>query len=127
METIKLILALISEITAIGIPPAIADESAFRAWCAKFVNVLNTLAKVTPTTADDQLAKLVTLGVADDDLWVIFYGLLTDMMDSQITRAGEHDPRVVALATATGFDPATILAIVSALIEILHLFWKGKA
>jgi hypothetical protein len=120
MDTMRLVIKLVSVVLSVGLPPAIADKVALRAWCAELLAALVQLAELTTIPQDDQVVRLLATVVADDAAWDAFYELLQ-------TGGADTEEFVGAkpIAEKTGIDIAMIIAIAQAVIQLIEL-WRNR-
>ena len=109
--------------------PDFSDEAAFRAWCIQLADAADQLADLTATERDDDLARLVRAICASDEAWTAFYGLLTGRV--KVGSPGEPvaadvEPILAALDDLK-IDAATIIMIITAILEIIQFFRDRKA
>ena len=114
---IGMILQIIQRLASIGLPPPIEQEENLRHWCTSLVPILDDMAGLTSTEIDDQVAMLLRVAVEDNDAWAALYGLLTLAGDGRV----RADGGVQVLSDKVGFDLATILMIVQAIIKIIEM------
>lgn len=117
MELIRIVIALVSQITSLGIPPSVSDEVAFRGWCQKLCGLLTSVAQIVPSEVDDGAVNLLTNIVNNDSTWEALYGM--------IVMAWNDEPIVVSedITAAQAIDPALVIQIVLAIIELIRN-WK---
>lgn len=119
-------LQILRLILSIGFPPAIEKQEEFRVWCSDLSKTAADFALQTGTTVDDKIANTLVLICSNDEYWQIFYSILRVAID-QLDRDGDIvGSRATELASKVGIDPATIIAIVSAILEIIDLIKRWR-
>ena len=123
------ILQIVRAVLAIGPPPDVDNESAFRAWCGTVVDMLVELALLTDTPLDDQVvAKLQTI-LSVDAYWQVLYTLMKAAME--YVRPDDQEevvaasPDVGSVAQQVGVDPATIIILIQTIIKIVQ-WWRNR-
>jgi hypothetical protein len=123
------ILQIVRAVLAIGPPPDVNDESAFRKWCGTVTDMLVELAALTDTPLDDQVvAKLQTI-LAVDAYWTVLYVLIKAAME--YVRPDDQEellvmsPDVGPVADQVGIDPGTIIILIKTIIEIVQ-WWRNR-
>src|SRR4030067_3565407 len=109
MDPIKRLIEIFAALLAVGMPPSISEEAAFRNWCGELAKALQLLADMTSAPQDDAACKLLAAVVADDEAWSAFYALIAGA--DGVQPAGQS-AAVGALADKSGIDPATLLLLI---------------
>jgi hypothetical protein len=97
-------------------------ESEVRTWCKGVVALGDVIADLTTTTVDDEAVAFLDRVVTDDENWAIAWQVM------QFLFAGDEDSAKVGameLGDKTGIDPATIIAIITAILELLD-WWRNR-
>ena len=113
------------------------DALALRSWLTAAVDVFKKVAANTEMLLDDQAAALFERIVASDEIYPAFYELLLNILHNDEEAAmlmacpspcpdGRCPAAVKAFAESAGFDPATVLLIVQAVMTIIEFFRKRK-
>ena len=125
------ILRLINAAMKIGPPPDVNNESAFRKWVCGVLCFLADLAEMTATDVDDKLlAKLHAL-VDNDQHWRLLYAIIEAANqylrpdDQESLLVGSSD--VVVLGDEVGIDPATLILIIQAVMQVIDWWRKRRA
>ena len=123
------LLQIVRAVLAIGPPPDVNDEAAFRAWCGTVTDMLVELALLTDTPLDDQVvAKLQTI-LSVDAYWQVLYTLIKAAME--YVRPDDQEellvmsPDVEPVAQEVGIDPGTIIILIKTIIEIVQ-WWRNR-
>ena len=122
------ILQIVRAVLAIGPPPDVDDEAAFRAWCGTVADMLTELAALTDTLLDDQVvAKLRTI-LSVDAYWTVLYTLIKAAMeyvrpDDEELLVGSPDVQLVA--DEVKINPLVIITIVKTIVDIYN-WWKNR-
>jgi hypothetical protein len=122
------ILQIVRAVLAIGPPPDVNNESAFRAWCGTVVDMLIELAALTDTLLDDQVvAKLRTI-LSVDAYWQVLYTLIKAAMeyvrpDDEELLVGSPDVQLVA--DEVKINPLVIITIIKTIVD-LYNWWKNR-
>ena len=136
MELLKTILALTSQLFAIGLPPNVIDEAGFRKWINALAGVVAAITATTPTPLDDLAARLLSLATGNDEVWSLFYTILTRIMGQALARGTADeitaecvtmaDPQLAALSEQTGIGAAELLAIFKLVTDVIGWFRNRK-
>jgi nicotinic acid phosphoribosyltransferase len=122
------ILQIVRAVLAIGPPPDVNNESAFRAWCGTVVDMLIELAALTDTLLDDQVvAKLRTI-LSVDAYWQVLYTLIKAAME--YVRPDDEEllvgsPDVQSVADEVKINPLVIITIIKTIVDIYN-WWKNR-
>jgi hypothetical protein len=124
METFQKLISIFAALLAVGLPPDIAEEAAFRNWCGELSKALELLAGMTGAPQDDPAVRLFKAVVANDECWAAFYALVagSEGLQPMSTPAAS-----TALGAATAIDPATILAIIEMVMQLIQMWRNRKA
>lgn len=103
------------------------DAEAVRRWVLEeLIAPLNTLADLTNTQIDDAMVAGLERFASNQELWMMFYGLVIDLLDGEEgALPGEGNPRINRLADEAEMDPATIIMIISAVIQLIQM-WRNR-
>lgn len=122
------LMELVQDLFDLGAPPELEDKAAFQAWMVEAVDVLTKISAKTTTDVDDKVAKFLSSLVANSAAWELAYLLIGLLMK-------DESEAVVVLATANELcsavedeaklDPATIILIIQAVVEIIKL-WRNR-
>ena len=122
------ILQIVRAVLAIGPPPDVDNESAFRAWCGTVVDMLVELAALTDTPLDDQVvAKLRTI-LSVDAYWQVLYTLIKAAME--YVRPDDEEllvgsPDVQSVADEVAINPLVIITIIKTIVDVYN-WWKNR-
>ena len=95
-----------------------------RQFVLKILGYLEDLAESTTTQIDDMVVDGLKRFTADQEIWLLFYGLLIDLFNGE-EEGSAGSPRVVALADEVGIDPATIILIITTVINAIR-WWRKR-
>lgn len=95
-----------------------------RQWAIKALGVLDDYAAETETKIDDALVDFGQLVTSDAETWGTLYSLIWDVIAGD-TGGIEGDHRITALADDTKIDPAIIVLIINAVIELIK-WWQDR-
>lgn len=120
------ILRLIRAALAIGTPPDIKEEAAFRKWCCEVLCFLAVLAELTASDADDKLVAKLHAIADNDQHWSLLYAII--LAASQYVRTDDSlivgDPNVQTLADEVEIDPGTVIFIVQLVLKLVEMWRK---
>ena len=125
------ILRLFQAAMKIGPPPDIGNESAFRKWVCDILCFLADLAELTAIDGDDRLVAALHALVDHDQRWALLYAIL--LAASQYLRPEEQDGLLVSstdvatLSDEVQIDPATLLLIIQAVMQLIDWWRKRRA
>jgi len=119
-------LQILRLILSVGFPPAIEKQEEFREWCSGLATTASEFAAATGTTVDDKIANAMVIITANDEYWQIFYSILRVAIDQLDGGGNVVGDRAEELADKASIDPATIIAIVSAILEIIELIKRWR-
>jgi hypothetical protein len=106
--------------------PDWTDSPVVRTWFVELLDVLDYLAAKTETTFDDEAIEAARKLIADEANWAAFYGLIYDLVFGEVDVAPlPTDPRVCAVADKAEMDPATLIMLITAAIELIKL-WRER-
>ena len=103
--------------------PVWNDAEDVREFALGFLGIAAKLAKGTATEVDDKIVAALTKFADSQELWALFYGLIIDIVTGE--EAAEGNPRVARLADEAGIGPATIIAIITAVVEFIK-WWRNR-
>jgi hypothetical protein len=109
--------------------PDVEDEAGLRSWLTKLSDFASWVVAQTPGTVDDTLAAAFAKCLASDDAWSILYSLIISFWPADNLVAARElptDPRITKLAEVLGFDPASLIALIEAIIGFLRSLFAGK-
>jgi hypothetical protein len=107
--------------------PDVQDEAACRVWCRNAVALGDLVDDLTDTTVDDQAVQFLAGVVNDNEKWALAWQVW-EMVTSGVEE--EDLPKSSAVVDAgdkLGIDPATIIAIVTAILELIKWFRDRKS
>ena len=110
--------------------PDVHNEAELRSFLQKVSEFLKWVVTQTPTTIDDTLANALEKCLSSDEAWGILYDLLMAFLPDDklmISRNLPADLRINKLSELTGFDPATLIALIQAIIELLKQIFNWNA
>lgn len=118
----KIILTVISRML-----PDWSDAEGVRQFVLKILGYLADLAASTATTVDDAILAAVGKFAESPEAWASLHKLILDFVSNYdgAVIPGEDHPAVLALADDTKIDPVTIVAIITAVIELLK-WWRDR-
>jgi signal transduction histidine kinase len=120
------LLQIIRVVLSLGMPPAITDQSALRMWCQKLADVASELADLTQIDLDDKLAAGLATIVDNDAYWSALYAIIVAAIeysqeDGELIVGDEAD----SLSAEAGIDPATIVLIIEAVMQLIK-WWRER-
>ena len=120
------LLQIIRVVLSLGIPPAVTDESAFRLWCQKLSDVASELSALTNIDLDDKLAAGLATIVDNDAYWAALYAIIA----AAIEYSQEGEEMIVGdeadnLSAEAGIDPATVVLIIEAVMQLIK-WWRER-
>ncbi len=136
LELLK-IFALLRDIDIkeiMDIPSTIKDGEAVCKWVRAVLNALEVGAKMTPISADDEAILVLQAALRDNETWAAFHSMLiSQFLAEEHILVGNSDgleaAKVTAVAEAfgkkVGIDPASIIAIVTAIIQLIK-WWRAR-
>ena len=123
--------AIVKLILQIGTPPAIGDETAFRQWCRQLVSLAGAFALATKTEADDKVVVVLQKITDNDTYWAAVYSVIAAALE--YVRSDDQELLVASSAETTeladevGVDPATIILIIQAVVQLIELWRKRRS
>ena len=109
--------------------PGLEDSVELRAWCKESLNLLDDLADLTTTEADDAVVDALRAVVDNDTAFNGLHALLSMLIDldgDDDKKVGATDPNVVAIAEAVGIDPFTIFSAVMMALKAIRMFREWR-
>lgn len=105
------------------------DEKTIRDLLRQSVSLGTNLAALTPNLIDDKVLSVANTIVETDQYWLVAWRVIQTLIgyldkDDQIL-VTSADPDTATLAEQTGIDPATIVLVIQAIMEILK-WWKNR-
>jgi len=102
------------------------DEQTARNIIREAAELATAIADATPTAVDDQVAAVMTTIVTSDHYWSIAWRVIEKAI-SYFDRENQHlivesDGDTSLLAQEAGIDPATIIVVIQAIVEIIK--WR---
>ena len=125
------ILRLVQAALAIGAPPDIGNEAAFRKWCCDVLCFLADLAELTAIDGDDRLVAALHTLTDNDQRWALLYAIL--LAASQYLRPEDQDELLVSstdvatLSEEVELDPATLIIIIQLIGAVIDWLRKRRA
>jgi len=116
---LKDVLEILSRILELGMPPAISDEDALRAWLKAAGEIAADVADLSETTGDDQLAAFCQQIVENEDTWQFFYSVLSLVAEGNPPPVGDVKLEWIAFAL-----PSSASISQSLILELAMLIWK---
>ena len=104
--------------------PDWSDPEAVRQFVIKILGYLDDLAESTSTQIDDMVVDGLQKFTANQELWLLFYGLVLDLFNGE-EAVSPGNARVVALADEAKIDPAVIILIINAVMELIK-WWRDR-
>ena len=123
METI---ISYLSQLLALGLPPNIAEEAAFRDWLKGVRDVLAKAATQTTNMWDNYLVSLLGAVFDDEEAWQAFYAIINARLtglfgdDLSLRLSGRFN----LLQEKVGFDLAVIKELIELIIRLIELWRK---
>lgn len=107
--------------------PDWSDAEATRLFVLKIIGYLADLAASTATSIDDAVLAALQKFAASPEAWASLHRLILEMLTDSGNEwiPGESHPAVMKLADDTKIDPVTIVAIITAIIEIIKM-WRDR-
>lgn len=79
---------------------------------------------LTNTPIDDNVVQMALAAVNSDILWPWIWTLIDDLMSDSPLVSGSSTAEMEAAADKAGIDPLTIIAIVTAIVDLWRKFRK---
>lgn len=122
-------LTVLRLILSVGFPPDVKDEPVFRAWCRKVAEAALQFAAQTATKIDDQIAGTLNTLVSNDTYWSAVYGLIIAALEyvrpEDQERVVAESPIIQQVADDAKLDPATIIMILTTIIQVWE-WWRDR-
>jgi hypothetical protein len=122
-------LTVLRLILSVGFPPDVTDESVFRAWCRKMAEAALQFAAQTATAIDDQIAATLNTLVSNDTYWTAIYGVIIAALEyvrpEDQERLVAESPVIQQVADDAKLDPATIIMILTAVLQVWE-WWRNR-
>ena len=122
--------AILRLVLSVGFPPDLKDESAFRAWCRNVASAAMQFAAQTATPLDDKIASTLNAVVTNDTYWPAIYGVLVAALEyvrpEDQERLVSESPVIQQVADEAKLDPATIIMILTAVLQIWER-WRDRS
>lgn len=131
--SISSLIAVLKLLVNLGLPPALTDKIGFRDWVKKVAETIASVAAMTTSLVDDQLAALILKIASNDTAWDIFYSILEKLQPSEdgIFKAAMSDEdfdfalQSVADALAEDGDEMSLSpAVILAAFKIISTLWS---
>ena len=107
--------------------PDINDSKAVRQWLRELCVTLGKFAKLSETDLDDMTIDKVAEIIENDEAWEALYAIVMSILDrEEPVIPDSQDPQIVGVAKTVGFDPATIIAIITTIIQLIEWFRDRK-
>ncbi len=124
------ILQIIRSVLALGAPPPIEDEGAFRDWCRKLADLAFQFAGLTDNTLDDKAADVLETVVDVEMYWEALYAILKVAVEyakdgEELIVGDETDNATDNLSQAVGVDPAMIVMVIEVIVQIVR-WWRER-
>lgn len=119
------VLKAIEALLALWPLPSLTDKIGCRAWLGKAFAILQDFAAQTANTIDDQAVKLLNAGLADNALYDLLWEIFEKMLGQEgglVMSDAEVFNKASIVGAAVGIDPATIIALIGAIVQIINLF-----
>ena len=100
------------------------NPEAVRQFVIKILGYLDDLAESTSTQIDDAIVDGLQKFTANQEMWILFYGLVLDLFNGEES-VSPGNARVVALADEAKIDPAVIILIINAVMELIK-WWRDR-
>ena len=88
------------------------------------VSILDKFADETETEVDDLILDGLAKFLENEQAWGTLYGLLLDLLGEDAGSVAD-DSRVAVLAGDVEMDPATIILIINAIIQVVQ-WWRNR-
>ena len=95
-----------------------------RQWVLRLLGAADEMADETSTSVDDQAVEALMAIAGNVDAWETLHGLLLDLVTDDAGNL-ENDNRITLLADDAKIDPAVILVIIQAVMQIIQ-WWKSR-
>lgn len=122
-------LTVLRLILSVGFPPDVTDEPVFRAWCRKVAEAALQFAAQTATTIDDKIAATFNTLVSNDTYWSAIYGLILAALEyvrpEDQERVVAESPVIQQVADEANLDPATIIMVITTIVQIWE-WWRDR-
>ncbi len=109
--------------------PGLGDSAKLRAWVNESLELLDKVADLTETDADDAVVDTLAAIVANDTAWDGLHALvsLLDTKDDDMM-VGADDSFVADIAKNVGIDPILIITLLPYIFKAIRMFrkWRGK-
>lgn len=103
------------------------SEAEARQWLLDIASVIGRGATLTGTQIDDAAVAAFKQAIENDFFWMWIWKLLQRILQGeQLVGTEDMDGSVVEASEAVGIDPATIIAIITAVIELIKFFRRDK-
>ncbi len=109
--------------------PDFENELEVRKWFQLAADVGEEVAATTDTKVDDFVAEVAQKSLESDIVWAFIYGLISKAANGEEVEIGAMDAELCAAAESVGIDPITIIAMISAAIQLIKLireFRRGR-
>ena len=113
---------LVSDLIALALnPPDLTDSPATRTWAQAMAEKLSAMTVMTRTKIDDFTMEQVTKVLDNDSAWSIIHKLLSAVIKNEAANMpSQSDPEVIEVASTIGIDPLTLVAIISAIVQLVR-------
>ena len=124
------ILELLKDLASLLPMPALTDSAACRAFLGRVLVLGQKWAAASDTTLDDQLVQVGETLLSNDAAWNVVWAIFDKLVNADDDQGILlSDPEVQVKATeaadVVGIDPATIIAIITAIVQLIQL-WKNR-
>lgn len=100
------------------------DEQAAREWLLDLADLLERLADLTDTQLDDQIVSGFAAAIGNELIWHWVWKLIGGLLEDEPKVMSAMDDDTALAADQAGVNPATIIAIITAVVELIKLFRK---
>lgn len=124
------LLALAGKLFSLLPFPDWSDAAAVRAWVLSALDVADGIADTTATDKDDKALEAARKLVANEAAFMAFYGVIVDLVTDG--EAADMESRVASAAALAGgeetkLDPTIIIAIITAVMQLIEMWRNRKA
>lgn len=96
-----------------------------REWALKAADVADEIAAETETEVDDVAVEAVREFLLDATTWNSLHALILGLLTDGAGDVQESDERVLSLADEVKVDPAVIILIIQAVMELIS-WWRNR-
>ena len=109
--------------------PGIEDPVKLRVWIIEALELLDEVADITETEADDAVVDALASIVASDAAWdgfVAIISMIEDLFDGDDIKVGADEPAILDVAEKVGIDPVTIISLVMMAMKAIRWFRERR-